>query len=242
MPDSSPPSSPNKNARPDGSKVTMLILHYTDTKTTQEALDILCAPERKVSAHYVLEENGNIIPLVDETQRAWHAGVSHWHGRDNINDVSIGIELVNPGERYGYRPFPQEQLSSLIELCQGILKRHPIPARYVLAHSDIAPERKIDPGELFDWRQLAQAGIGLYPSIPVQDQRGIFEIGMRKDGIKHMQRQLQQFGYAITPDGYFGVNTAYVVEAFQRHYIQTRLDGVWDATCQTMLDALLQSV
>lgn len=236
-------ASPNFDARPADCTINTLVMHYTDTKTTQEALDILCDHKKKVSAHYVVEQNGNMIALVDEKDRAWHAGVSHWRGRNHVNDVSIGVELVNPGERYGYCAFPQEQMHGLIELCQGILKRHKIPARNVVAHSDIAPDRKIDPGELFDWQQMAEAGIGLWPDMQGGfDQRGVVEIGMARPQVGDVQKKLQKFGYGIKVDGYFGVQMSYVVEAFQRHFIQTRLDGVWDEQCDKTLDWLLEKV
>ena len=157
--------SPNQEPRPAGVAIDTLILHYTGMKTAKEALSRLCDPEAKVSAHYLVDEDGAVFLLVPEAKRAWHAGVSSWRGESNINDRSIGIELVNPGHEFGYRAFPEKQMAALIPLLRGILARHPIPQSRVLGHSDVAPGRKTDPGELFEWHRLAESGIGLWPDI-----------------------------------------------------------------------------
>ena len=158
--------SPNHNERPAGKAIDILLIHYTGMRDGDAALQRLCDPAAKVSSHYLIDEDGTIHRLVDESRRAWHAGVGYWAGERDINAVSIGIELVNPGHDNGYRAFPQPQMAALIELGKAILARHPIPPSRVLGHSDIAPTRKIDPGELFDWkagrgrdRPLAGAGI-----------------------------------------------------------------------------------
>ena len=144
----------------------MLVLHYTGMPSAGAALARLCDPAAKVSAHYLVDEDGTVQALVAEQNRAWHAGVSFWRGATGLNDRSIGIEIVNPGHEFGYRPFPAVQMQAVRELCQGILARwRGIPARNVVAHSDIAPNRKQDPGELFDWRGLAAAGIGLWTDL-----------------------------------------------------------------------------
>ena len=143
----------------------MLVLHYTGMPSAAAALARLCDPGAKVSAHYLVDEDGTVQALVAEQNRAWHAGVSFWRGATGLNDRSIGIEIVNPGHEFGYRPFPPAQMQAVRELCRGILARWPIPARNVVAHSDIAPNRKQDPGELFDWRGLAAAGIGLWTDL-----------------------------------------------------------------------------
>src|SRR5271156_4492223 len=155
--------SPNHDERPADGQVDMLILHYTGMRTAQAAIERLCDPEARVSSHYVVDEDGEVIRLVPEERRAWHAGVSYWRGHDTLNDRSIGIEIVNPGHEWGYRDFPALQMAAVCELCLSILARHPIPARNVVAHSDIAPDRKQDPGELFDWAGLAANGVGLWP-------------------------------------------------------------------------------
>ncbi len=155
--------SPNCDDRPDGQAVDMLVLHYTGMQRGELALQRLCDPIAQVSAHYVIEEQGTIHRLVPENMRAWHAGVSYWRGETNINARSIGIELVNPGHDFGYRPFPARQMRALVALARDILNRHPIPPRNVVGHSDIAPQRKEDPGEFFDWPLLARHDIGLWP-------------------------------------------------------------------------------
>ncbi len=154
--------SPNHDDR-GGAAIDMLVLHYTGMKTEEGALERLCDPAAKVSAHYTIGEDGTVYAHVPEARRAWHAGVSFWAGVTNVNARSIGIELVNPGHEYGYRAFPDAQIAALIILCHGILQRHPISPTRVLAHSDVAPARKEDPGELFPWERLAKAGIGLWP-------------------------------------------------------------------------------
>ncbi len=157
-------SSPNHSPRPDDVVAPdMLILHYTGLPTLQESLARLCDPSADVSAHYLISEEGDVHALVPEDRRAWHAGVSYWRGATDINSRSIGIELQNPGHEFGHRAFPAPQMASLVELSLEILGRYPIPARHVLGHSDVSPDRKQDPGELFDWAGLAADGIGLWP-------------------------------------------------------------------------------
>lgn len=158
------PVSPNFDQRPADAPIDHLVLHYTGMISADAARARLCDACAKVSAHYLIDEAGIIEPLVAEQNRAWHAGASFWRGVSHLNDRSIGIEIVNPGHEHGYRPFPTPQITALIGLCQAILARHPIPARNIVAHSDIAPTRKADPGELFPWPALAAHGIGLYPS------------------------------------------------------------------------------
>ncbi|MFM2045876.1 MAG: hypothetical protein RLY86_4452, partial [Pseudomonadota bacterium] len=144
--------SPNHGPRAPGKPVDMLILHYTGMRSGTAALERLCDPEAQVSAHYLIEEDGTVHRMVHERRRAWHAGVSLWRGEKDINSRSIGIELVNPGHEFGYRPFPAAQMAALTELCRGIVEHYAIPPLHVLAHSDVVPDRKIDPGELFDWQ------------------------------------------------------------------------------------------
>lgn len=155
--------SPNHDERPPGTPIDMLVLHYTGMASARAALDRLCDPAARVSSHYVVEEDGLVWSLAPEARRAWHAGVSFWRGHRTLNDRSVGIEIVNPGHEWGYRPFPALQMEAVCDLCLDILARHPIPARNVVGHSDIAPDRKQDPGELFDWEGLARNGVGLWP-------------------------------------------------------------------------------
>jgi N-acetylmuramoyl-L-alanine amidase len=153
--------SPNHDAR--GTAIDMLVLHYTGMKTAEEALARLCDPQAKVSAHYTIDRDGRVYAHVPEERRAWHAGLSFWAGERNINGCSVGIELVNPGHEFGYEPFPETQIAALIDLAGEIMGRHAIPPGRVLGHSDVAPARKEDPGELFPWPQLADFGIGIWP-------------------------------------------------------------------------------
>ncbi len=213
--------SPNHDARPGA--VDMLILHYTGMPTGDAALERMCDPDAKVSAHYMIDEDGTVYHLVPEERRAWHAGVSFWAGEKNINGRSIGIELVNPGHEWGYRRFPAAQIEALIELGHGILARHSIPPRRVLGHSDVAPDRKIDPGELFPWEMLAQNGIGLWPAP-----------GMLK---ADFASALATFGYGIPP--LVDISLECVITAFQRHFRPARVDGVADAECVAILAGLL---
>lgn len=161
--------SPNHSRRPaDVVALDMLVLHYTGLPTFQESLARLCDPSGDVSAHYLISEEGEVHALVPEDRRAWHAGVSYWRGDTDINSRSIGIELQNPGHEFGYRAFPAAQMASLVELSLEILDRHPVPARNIIGHSDVSPDRKQDPGALFDWPGLAAAGIGLWPQSEVR--------------------------------------------------------------------------
>jgi len=211
--------SPNHDSRGD-SPIDMLLLHYTGMKTAQGALDRLCDPSAKVSAHYTIDEDGTVYGHVAEARRAWHAGAGHWAGASDINARSIGIELVNPGHEFGYREFPDTQIASLTTLCHSILMRHPIPSWRVLGHSDVAPARKEDPGELFPWQQLAKAGIGLWP----QAIAGDLDAGA-----------LAQLGY--DPDA----PQDKVIAAFQRHFRPKKLDGQWDSECAGLLASLLNT-
>ncbi len=212
--------SPNHGPRPAGVAIDMLILHYTGMPSAAAALERLCSPEAQVSAHYVVEEDGTVWRLVPEEGRAWHAGVSAWAGRRDINDRSIGVELVNPGHEFGYRDFPEAQMAALEALCRDILARHPIPPRQVLGHSDVAPQRKTDPGERFDWQRLAKAGIGLWPDWP--------ESAPPPQPVGAVQRQLAAIGYETPESGVLDEATRRVIVAFQRHFRPSCCDGTLD--------------
>ncbi len=211
--------SPNFGVRPDGIVIDMLVIHYTGMRTGATALKRLCDPAAEVSAHYLIEEDGRLFRLVAEAERAWHAGVGLWRGDSNINDRSIGIELVNPGHEYGYRPFPAAQMAALIGLAGDILARHPIPAQNVVGHSDVAPMRKQDPGELFDWRALAAAGIGAWPDAPGDGDGG-------------------DVGALLTEIGYDSSDLELALVAFQRRYLPARVDGQLDADVLNQLAAV----
>lgn len=213
--------SPNHGPRPAGTPIDMLVLHYTGMKTAQEALDRLCDAEAKVSSHYVIEEDGTVWRLVEESRRAWHAGVSYWRGERDVNSRSIGIEICNPGHDWGYRQFPLPQMQAVAELSRAILARHPIPPRNVVGHSDIAPARKQDPGELFDWRWLAQQGIGLWPSSSAA-----------APSAEQASALLARYGY--DPDA----DPALVVAAFQRHFRPAAVTGQLDAETLAVLGQL----
>lgn len=225
-------ASPNHDARPEGQPVDILLLHYTGMRSATEALDRLADPAAKVSAHYLIEEDGAVWQLVPEDRRAWHAGVAAWGGARDINARSIGIELVNPGHEFGYRPFPEPQMRALETLALGILSRHPIPPRRVLGHSDVAPLRKEDPGELFDWARLARAGIGLWPA-------GAQVATEELADLARLQAGLARFGYAVPGSGVLDAETKAVVTAFQRHFRPLRVDGLPDAGTAARLAALL---
>jgi N-acetylmuramoyl-L-alanine amidase len=172
------------------------------------------------------------VQLVPEARRAWHAGVSEWQGRARLNDCAIGLELVNPGHEWGYRPFTEAQYAVCIELCRGILARWPIPPRRVLAHSDVAPARKQDPGELFDWPRLAAAGIGLWPQPGAGAPRSV----------RRLQGELARLGYSVPPTGALDEATRLVVQAFQRRFRPARVDGRPDRATLARLDGLLAAV
>ncbi len=218
--------SPNFQPRRAGLTIDMLVLHYTGMQGAEPALSRLCDPAAKVSAHYLIDEDGTIYRLVAEDMRAWHAGVASWRGETDVNGRSIGIELVNPGHEFGYRPFPEAQMAALEGLARDVLSRHPIPPRHVLGHSDVAPRRKTDPGELFDWPRLARAGISLWPGNG--GETGDLDTG---DG----ERLLVQFGYGV---GKTAATRTAAIEAFQRHFRPSRIDGVMDRETQGVLAAL----
>lgn len=225
--------SPNFDARAAG--VDMLILHYTGMRTAQEALDRLCDPAAKVSAHYLIDEDGVVTRLVAEEKRAWHAGLSSWRGRSDINGASVGIELVNPGHEFGYRRFPAPQMTALEALAKGILGRHPIPARHVIGHSDIAPLRKQDPGELFDWQHLARAGVGFWPDFTAQ-------MAGKPAGLRESQASLAQIGYFCPQSGALDAVTTAAIVAFQRHFRPERCDGVLDTETSRRIAICAQQI
>ena len=217
--------SPNFDARPPDAPVDILLLHYTGMQSGAAAVARLCDPEARVSSHYTVDEDGTIYQHVPENSRAWHAGVSYWAGARDINARSIGIEVVNPGHEFGYRAFPGRQVETVIALAREIVRRHRIPPERVLGHSDVAPARKQDPGELFPWGALALEGIGLWP----QTRRHRLDVPFT-DG-------LRAFGYGMRPD--MDVADETVIAAFQRHWRPAKIDGVADEECKRILAALL---
>jgi N-acetylmuramoyl-L-alanine amidase len=212
--------SPNCDTR-GGAAVDMLVLHYTGMPSGEAALARLCDPAARVSAHYTIDEDGTVYAMVPEELRAWHAGVSYWAGARDINARSIGIELVNPGHEFGYRAFPEAQITALMELAGAILARHSIPAWRVLGHSDVAPARKEDPGELLPWVRLAAKGIGLWP-----DQAA-------DPGNAQVPKLLAHYGYDLEAP------LEKTVIAFQRHFRPTRVTGMADAETRALLAGLV---
>ena len=201
--------------------IDMLVLHYTGMRSGAEAIDRLRDPAARVSSHYVVEEDGRIFRLVPEARRSAHAGVSFWRGHTALNARSIGIEIVNPGHEWGYRDFPALQMAAVCDLCLDILGRHPIPARNVVAHSDIAPDRKQDPGELFDWQGLAANGVGLWPRADAPAPAAADAPGL-----------LGAIGYRTD------LPLSLLLTAFQRHWLPGRADGVADRATLARLAAV----
>lgn len=231
--------SPNYGARRGVKRPDLLILHYTGMRDCEAALRRLTEKSSEVSAHYLVFEDGRIVQLVPEKKRAWHAGLSSWHTASDINSRSIGIEICNPGHDFGYPKFPQRQMQVVIALCWDIVKRNKILPEHVLAHSDIAPTRKQDPGEKFPWEQLYKAGIGHFVR-PARISRGKkFRRGDKGAEVLDAQRQLAEYGYGITPNGKFDAATEEVVIAFQRHFRPQRVDGVLDPSTRATLAKLL---
>jgi len=213
--------SPNHDSR-NGAPVDILVLHYTGMKTAEEALARLCDPAAKVSAHYTVDRGGTVYAHVPESARAWHAGVSYWAGERNVNARSIGIEIVNPGHEFGYIPFADAQIAALIDLAHGIIKRHPITPKRIVGHSDVAPARKTDPGELFPWQRLAEEGIGVWPK--ATKTTGDFAANLKR------------YGYGMPPDA--DVAQKDVITAFQRHFRPAKIDGVADEETQGLASTL----
>lgn len=221
--------SPNFDERAGEGHVGYIILHYTGMKTAEEAIARLTDPAAKVSAHYTIDEDGTVYHHVDESKRAWHAGASFWQDQSDLNSLSIGIEIVNPGHEWGYRTFPDMQIAAVIELCKQIMQRHDIEPENILGHSDIAPSRKEDPGELFPWQHLAANGIGIWPS--ASDEDAVKAAGLI------MERALHDFGYDPR------VKFRDKLVAFQRHFVPEVFadgqGGVENSLSRTRLYALL---
>ncbi len=217
--------SPNFGHRPEGMSIDTIIIHYTDMKNDISALNRLCDKKAEVSTHYLINKDGKIFSLVPDHLRAWHAGPSHWMGRDKVNDFSIGIELDNNC----YENFTDELMKSLIALCHELIQIHPIHSSHILGHSDIVPSRKFDPGRLFNWQLLAKNGIGIYP-----ETNGKTQIPK----LDEIQAMLAQYGYKILITGIMDRQTIDVMRAFNEHFNPKCYD-VWSETSQAKLNALL---
>ena len=233
--------SPNHGERRNGRRPDMLILHYTGMPQSREALDWLCDPASEVSAHYFVFENGSVAQLVPEAQRAWHAGTGSWNEDADINSCSIGIEIANPGHDGGLPPFLEAQITGLIALARDIVHRWSISPDRVLAHSDVAPGRKQDPGERFPWERLHRAGIGHWvPPAPIWDGRSVCR-GDQGIAVAAAQAMFGLYGYGVPLSGVFDDDTEAVVAAFQRHFRPERIDGVADASTIRTLRELIAS-
>jgi N-acetylmuramoyl-L-alanine amidase len=232
----------NRESRRGGVKPSLLILHYTGMSSAAKAIDWLARAESGVSCHYVIDEAGRTTQLVPEALRAWHAGASHWRGETDINSHSIGIEIQNPGHQHGYPDFPPAQLRAVIALAKDIVGRHCMTTDCVLAHSDVAPGRKIDPGEKFNWALLAKEGLGLWvrPAPVRSDDWGLGR-GERCARVLHAQERLGRYGYGIEANGVLDHTTEKVLKAFQSHFRPRRVDGRLDRSTELTLDRLIEA-
>jgi N-acetylmuramoyl-L-alanine amidase len=231
--------SPNHDDRARATTIDILLLHYTGMATTAAAIERLCDPSAKVSSHYVIDEHGEILQLVPEARRAWHAGLSSWEGVTDINSRAIGIEIGNPGHGFGYPDFPDAQIEAVIALGGDIVARHRIRADRVLAHSDVAPRRKLDPGEKFPWQRLHRAGIGAWVEPAPIAESAAGGLGARGTEVADLQAALANYGYGIKASGVYDDLTEAVVTAFQRHFRPARVDGVADCSTVQTLHSLL---
>jgi N-acetylmuramoyl-L-alanine amidase len=220
----------------------MILLHYTGMPDADLALRRLCSPESEVSSHYFVYEDGRIVQCIPEARRAWHAGASSWAGETDINSCSIGIEIANPGHEHGYVEFPRRQIAAVIALCRGILARRKLSPDRVLAHSDVAPARKQDPGEKFPWRLLHESGVGHWVEpARIVDDGPVLAPGASGEAVAELQRLLAAYGYGVELTGQFDPATQEVVTAFQRHFRPARIDGRADGSTLTTLRQLLDS-
>lgn len=237
-----PAPSPNFGARAGGRLPDIILLHYTGMATADGALKWLRAPESQVSCHYFVHEDGRVEQLVREADRAWHAGKSFWKGEVDINSASIGVEIANPGHPGGLPDFPEAQIQAVVELCLDCGRRWGITPERVLAHSDVAPVRKVDPGEKFPWARLHKAGVGHWvePS-PIAGGR-FFQRGDTGQPVEALQTMLSLYGYATEIDGIYSEKTEGDVAAFQRHFRPERVDGIADFSTIDTLHRLLSTL
>lgn len=235
-------ASPNFGERRSGTTPDAIILHYTGMESAVAAESWLCDRQSEVSAHYLVHENGSVVQMVREADRAWHAGQSSWAGATDVNSLSIGIEIANPGHAFGYPGFHEPQIVAVTALCLDICRRHAIRPERVLAHSDVAPERKIDPGEKFPWDRLARAGVGHFvePAEPADDI--VLEPGDTGPDVETLQTMLAHYGYGIAITGLYDRKTQAVVSAFQRHFRPLHISGTADSGTIATLRGLLAAL
>ena len=253
--------SPNHNARPPGADIELVVVHFTGMETAAAALRELTQLGSGVSAHWMIDEDGTIYRLVPEDRRAWHAGLGSWHDWHDVNAVSVGIELVNPGHDHGYRSFPDDQIDALEDLLADTFKSHGLRPRDLIGHSDVAPERKQDPGELFPWERLARTGFSIWPEEVVEypdgglgvmddaedfigDEESRSEFGLDsislRESVLELQENLRTIGYGIETNGIFGAQTEAVVAAFQRRFRPGAVDGYADSETRALIQAVAQ--
>src|SRR5580692_6394266 len=231
--------SPNHEPRRGIVRPDILLLHYTGMSSTQAALERLCDPGPRVSSHFLVFEDGRVFQLVPEARRAYHAGESCWEGSTDINSRSVGIEVGNQGHDFGSPPFPEVQVAAVIALCRDIIARWSIAPYHVLAHSDVAPARKRDPGEAFPWQRLAEAGIGIFVAPEAIVRGGALGPGDHGEAVARLQRMLADYGYGIAASGQYDAATHEIVTAFQRHYRPARVDGIADVSTVRTLEKLV---
>lgn len=233
---------PNHGERRGFLRPEYVILHYTGMPTAEGAIALLRDPKTEVSSHYVIEENGRVIQLAQESRRAWHAGKSSWRGLQDMNSASIGLEICNPGHDGGLPPFPDLQIESVVRLCRDIARRHGIRPERFLAHSDIAPARKRDPGENFPWRDLARAGVGIWAEAETPSESPSCARGQEGAQVRSLQTMLSLYGYDVGASGVYDGATMAAVAAFQRHFRQARVDGLADDSTVGVLRELVRLV
>ena len=242
--------SPNFNERK--TDVSMIVLHYTGMESGESALERMCNEDAKVSAHFMVWEDGKVSQLVGEDKRAWHAGVGGWQGDTDINSCSIGIEIVNGGHNFplaggSLPPYPDIQIQSLIALCDYLRATHVVPQTRIVGHSDIAPARKDDPGEHFPWQTLAENGLGIWPDLDTDIEKETLLIGtglLPGDSgapVSRLQADLKAIGYGIKETGAYDDATATIVKAFQRRWVQDRVSGHADLTTLRMVSAVAKA-
>ncbi len=235
-------ASPNFGARLGSPAPDMILLHYTGMPSAEGALALLTSPESQVSSHYMVFENGRVVQMVRETDRAWHAGKSTWKGETDINSRSVGIEIANAGHPGGLPDYPAIQIRAVIALCRDIARRWSIAPERILGHSDVAPVRKVDPGEKFPWDVLAEAGVGHYvPPAPLGSGR-FFQTGETGQPVEALQTMLSLYGYGTPVTGMFCERTRGDVDAFQRHFRPERVDGIADMSTMDTLHRLLAAL
>ena len=235
-------ASPNYGERIGRERPDSIVLHYTGMKDGASALSWLCDPASRVSCHYLVEEDGSVVQLVPEAGRAWHAGRARWKGESDINSASLGVEIVNGGHEEGLPAYPDRQIGGVIALCRDLVERYGIAPERVLAHSDVAPGRKRDPGERFPWAELHASGIGHWVPERAAIEGASLALGDQGPRVVALQASLARYGYAVGSTGLFDEAARVVVAAFQRHFRQSRVDGIADPGTVATLEDLLHAL